>query len=88
MTILGILLEGGYGGGGDMAGLGVFTFILACIGLILGPILLLIALIVALAQKKEEPKGKSTGLLTKTGLIMLLAGGVCLLLTAMFCSWK
>ncbi|WP_447640777.1 MULTISPECIES: hypothetical protein [Chitinophagaceae] len=86
MSFLGILLEGGYGGG-DFAGLGIATFVLACIGLVLAPIFLLIALIVNLARKKDEPKSKSSNVLLKMGLISLLAGGVCLLLTAVFCSW-
>lgn len=87
--ILGILLDGGsYGASNAAVGLGMATFIIACIGLVLAPILLLIALCVYLARKKDAPKNKSVGVLVKTGLITLVIGGVCLLLTSILCSWK
>lgn len=89
MSILGILLDGGsYGASGAAAGFGVATFIIACIALVLAPILLLIALFVYLAGKKGEPKSNSVHVLVKIGLIILVIGGIGLLLTAVLCSWR
>ena len=88
MSTIGILLEGNYGGGGSLAGLGILTFILACIGLVLGPLSLLIALIISLTKKKEEPQTPAFKVFMKIGLWGLIVGGICLLLTSVFCSWR
>ncbi|PZP48987.1 MAG: hypothetical protein DI598_08935 [Pseudopedobacter saltans] len=87
--MIGILLEGGMGGGGGDAGLiGILTFIIACIGLVVGPICLLIALIIYLSSKNAESKSSTYKGFVKVGLGGLVVAGICLLLTAALCDWR
>lgn len=86
--MLAVLLEGGMGsGGGDAGFVGIVAFVIACIGLVIGPLCLLIALIIYLADNSKI-KSPAYKVFIRIGVGGLVVAGICLLLTAMFCSWR